>query len=61
MQDIGVVLVDLRGEHMGSERPVARRDRHRHVEQRREILPHIELVESLRLMNTAIWPLRFGG
>ena len=42
-QQIGIVLVDFRREHMRAQHPLARRDRHGHVEQRREILPHIKL------------------
>ena len=41
VQNIGV-LVDLRGKYMRSERPITGRNRHGHIEQRREVLPHIE-------------------
>ena len=64
-QHVGIVLVDFGGEHMGAEQPVARRDRHRHVEQRREILPHIELgvlaADEHRDLAGALRRLRLGG
>ena len=43
MQRIGIGLVDLGGENVRAERPVACRDRHGHIEQRRKVLPHVEL------------------
>src|SRR5258708_26521973 len=41
VQQVGVILVDLRREHVCSQWPVARCDRHWRVEKRREILPYI--------------------
>ncbi len=43
MQRIGVGLVHFGGEDMRAERPVARGNRDGHLEQRREILPHVKL------------------